>query len=115
MLIGELAKAAGVSKDTVRHYDELGLLLAGERIAGSRIYREYSNENITRIKMIRSAKEMGFTLSEVRKLTQDYDRGKMSDTQVIELLEEKLKVIRGKISALRQIEDLVQGKLNSLK
>ena len=36
MLIGELAKAARVSKDTIRHYDALGLLITSERQAGSR-------------------------------------------------------------------------------
>lgn len=115
MLIGELAEKAGVSKDTIRHYDELNLLLVGERQVGSRIYREFSEDNITRIQMIRGAKSMGFTLAEVQKMTNDYDSGKLSDQQVFEILSDQLALIRGKISELQGVEQQLLNKLEVLQ
>lgn len=55
MLIGELAKATGTTKDTIRHYDQMGLLISTERQAGSRSYKDYSQDNIERLDMIRLA------------------------------------------------------------
>ncbi|MCV6623774.1 MAG: MerR family transcriptional regulator [Cellvibrionaceae bacterium] len=115
MLIGELAEKAGVSKDTIRHYDELKLLVVGERVAGSRRYREFLEENIGRVQMIRSAKLMGFTLNDVKKMMTQYDSGQLSDQEVFELLEEQLQLVRGKMDELRQIELRISEKLAKMK
>lgn len=115
MLIGELAKKAGVSKDTIRHYDDLNLLVAGERLAGSRVYREYGEDNVSRIQMIKSAKGMGFTLSNLQKMTRDYDAGKMSDTDVVVLLQEQLSLVRAKIASLKKTEFTLEEKLKNYK
>lgn len=115
MLIGELAKKAGVSKDTIRHYDDLNLLVAGERVAGSRVYREYGEDNVSRIQMIKSAKDMGFTLSNLQKMTRDYDAGKMSDTDVVVLLQEQLSLVRAKIASLKKTEFTLEEKLKNYK
>ena len=111
MLIGELARACGVSKDTVRHYDELKLLVAGERQAGSRVYREYDQSNVSRIQMIRAGKSMGFSLAEMQALIHEYDGGQMDDAEVVRLLEERLELVRERIALLRQTEALLQEKL----
>ncbi len=64
MLIGELANAAGVSRDTVRYYEKVGLILSpGRRDNGYRIYRD---DDAARVRMIRNLKELGFTLREIR-------------------------------------------------
>lgn len=115
MLIGELAKKSGVSKDTIRHYDELDLLVAGERIAGSRVYREYAEENVSRIQMIKSAKNMGFALSDLQKMVSDYDAGILSDADVVILLRERLQLVREKIASLRETEFMLTNKLKSYK
>jgi MerR family Zn(II)-responsive transcriptional regulator of zntA len=113
MLIGELAKRANVSKDTIRYYEELNLLVSGDRVAGSRIYREYNEENISRIQMIKSAKDMGFTLSELQKLIDDYDSGKMSDSDVVKLLREQLQLVEDKITSLKKTESVLLNKLKN--
>ena len=69
MLISELAKATGTTKDTIRHYDQLGLLLSTERQAGSRRYKDFSRDNLERIELIRLAKYIGFTLNEIAEQT----------------------------------------------
>jgi DNA-binding transcriptional MerR regulator len=47
MLIGELAKASGTTKDTIRYYDQLGLLITAECRADSRTHKEFSEDNFT--------------------------------------------------------------------
>ncbi|MEJ2407721.1 MAG: MerR family transcriptional regulator [Candidatus Thiodiazotropha sp.] len=64
MYIGEAAKASGVTIKTIRHYESLGLLPGIER-RGS--YRIFSQGDIARILLIREARKLGFTLSELAK------------------------------------------------
>lgn len=56
MLIGELARKTSLSKDTIRFYEKLGLITAQERQAGTRIYKEFSEETVERLLMINQGK-----------------------------------------------------------
>jgi MerR family transcriptional regulator, copper efflux regulator len=64
--IGRLARAVGVSVETVRYYERRGLVDRPVR-RGSQ-YREYSDADVSRLRFIRRAKELGFTLTEIREL-----------------------------------------------
>src|SRR4051794_41064602 len=66
MRIGELARAAGTTPRTVRYYEEIGLLAeASERPAGS--HREYSEEDVARVRELLRLKQMlGLSLDELR-------------------------------------------------
>jgi DNA-binding transcriptional MerR regulator len=64
--IGTLAKRAGVSIDTVRYYERGGLLAPKTRLASG--YRRYSEVEVSRLRFIRRAQTLGFTLKEVRDL-----------------------------------------------
>ncbi len=64
--IGELADAAGVSVETVRFYQRRQLLPEPERVGGR--YRRYGDDDLDRLRYIRRAKELGFTLAEVAEL-----------------------------------------------
>lgn len=64
--IGTLAKKAGVGIDTVRYYERAGLLSPRSRLASG--YRRYSDLEIARLRFIRRAQGLGFTLNEVREL-----------------------------------------------
>lgn len=66
MRIGELAKSAGVAVDTVRYYERLGLLPEPRRIPSG--YRDYAESDTNRLKFIRNAKGLGFTLDEIHEL-----------------------------------------------
>lgn len=67
MTIGKLAKEAGIGVETIRFYEREGLLPRPARVAGSG-YRQYAPENIQRLGFIRQAKELGFSLKEIREL-----------------------------------------------
>jgi|SRR5688572_7348450 MerR family transcriptional regulator, copper efflux regulator len=64
--IGELAKRSGVPIDTVRHYERIGLLKPASRLASG--YRRYGETEQKRLRFIRRAKALGFTLEETRGL-----------------------------------------------
>jgi len=64
--IGELCERTGASKDTVRHYEKLGLLTPKYLPAGSREYRHYDETAVDRMQHIANGKQAGFSLREIR-------------------------------------------------
>ena len=94
LLIGELAAKANTTKDTVRHYEQLGLLKSRKRQAGSRLYTEFHPECIERIELIKSAQAIGFTLTEIKNSLNDYYDGHLDiDSQLI-LTQQKLEQVK---------------------
>lgn len=67
MTIGELAKKATVNVQTIRYYEREGLLPDAHRWPDSG-YRDFDDEALVRLRFIRSAKELGFSLREIREL-----------------------------------------------
>ena len=67
MTIGELAKKAAVNVQTIRYYEREDLLPNAHRWPDSG-YRDFDEEALLRLRFIRSAKELGFTLREIREL-----------------------------------------------
>jgi DNA-binding transcriptional MerR regulator len=63
MRIGELARRAGVSVQTVRYYEGRGLMPEPDRARSG--YRQYDRSDVSRLRFIRRAQEMGFTLAEI--------------------------------------------------
>ncbi len=63
--IGEAAEAVGVATSTLRHYDEIGLAVPATRIGGQ---RRYTEENLTRLRVINQCRRAGFTLDEIASL-----------------------------------------------
>ena len=111
MLIGEFARAVGATKDTVRFYTRLGLLSAGERSAGQRHYSVYDEDQIERFTFIEQCKALGFTLKEIGEALGERDEGSLTAMRQQVLLEEKLRSIEERITALRQAEDKLRAKL----
>jgi len=66
MRVGELADRSGISASTLRYYEKLGLLRPASRNASG--YREYTKETLDQLKLIQRAKELGFSLREIRAL-----------------------------------------------
>ena len=99
--MGELAKAAGVSADTLRHYERKGVLRAQRSGNG---YRQYSEDSLERVRMIRQAVAVGFTLNELSDIFKVFDRGGAPCQQVRSLAANKLAEIENhlqEVTALR--------------
>jgi MerR family transcriptional regulator, copper efflux regulator len=101
MGIGTLAKRAGVGIDTVRYYERSGLLAPSQRLASG--YRRYSPLELARLRFIRRAQALGFTLSEVRELLAL--SAKRDVARVKGSAQAKLKDVDEKIAALQKIRE----------
>ncbi|WP_263357227.1 MerR family transcriptional regulator [Acidicapsa ligni] len=110
MLINEIAKMAGLSKDGIRHYEELGLITSTPRQASSRTYREYNLSVLKTIENIRDLQRLGLSLSEIGPILKVTAAG-YTQEQLIQFLEEGREVIRGKIAKLSEIEVYITRKL----
>ena len=100
---GELAKRAGISTDTLHHYERLGVLTEVERAGNG--YRQYPVESVARVAAIRQALDLGFTLQELGRFFAARMSGKPPCRQVRALASEKLEAVRAQMAALRKLEE----------
>ena len=114
MLIGEVARRAGVSRDTVRFYTRLGLVPCRSRRAGSRLYADYDESAVELIEGIRIAQSIGFTLSELGPIAAAYIAGSLDNGRQRELLAAKLGQIEDKRRQLGQMSEFLRAKLQDL-
>jgi len=103
MKIGELSKQSGVSIDTIRYYEQRGLIPEARRTASG--YRQYSTEDVSRLKFIVQTKELGFTLEETGQLlalrTDDCNCAEVR--AVAEAKANEIEVRIRKLSQMRQV------------
>ena len=103
---GTLAKAAGVSPDTIRHYERLGILLPASRTASG--HRIYPPSAIERVLVVRRALRIGFSLAELADVLKTRDAGGIPCRRVYELAQEKLNRISDDIKAFQQTESYIK-------
>ena len=115
MLIGEVARQAGVSRDTVRLYTRLGLVPCRSRQAGSRLYADYDQSAVKLIESIKIGQSIGFTLSELGPIAVAYLAGSLDDSRQRELLAAKLDQIEDKQRHLGQMSEFLRAKLEDLR
>jgi DNA-binding transcriptional MerR regulator len=99
--IGKAAKAAGVSVDTIRFYQKLGLIESVGRSAGG--YRLFDGEQIRDLTFVRHAQELGFSLTEVKELVALRQKHHVC-SEVQSMLKHKLGHVRDKINSLSRLE-----------
>jgi MerR family mercuric resistance operon transcriptional regulator len=100
MTIGVLARAAAVHVETIRFYQRKGLLAVPDRPHGG--IRRYGDADVTRLRFIRSAQWLGFSLDEVAELLRLED-GTHCD-EASRLAERKLEKVREKLTDLKRLE-----------
>jgi DNA-binding transcriptional MerR regulator len=104
--IGQLAKAAGTKVSAVRYYERVGLMAPTSRTRGG--YREYDEDALRRIALIRRAKEVGFSLREVGALLGKNGRPAHETGKLRDLIDTKLAALRDKRASLHAVErDLI--------
>ncbi|MGA7525555.1 MAG: heavy metal-responsive transcriptional regulator [Acidobacteriaceae bacterium] len=99
---GQLAKRARINLETVRFYEQEGLLAAPSRTASG--YRKFAEAEVGRLAFVRRAKSLGFSLKEIRELLIFQDEPADACAEVRELLKKKLAVVREKQSELEKLE-----------
>lgn len=115
LLIGELAKQANTTKDTIRHYDDMGLLKKRSRQAGSRQYAEYHPQCVQRIELIKVAQAVGFTLNEISESLDDYYDGRVSIAEQLQVTNQKLQQAKKQQCNLNQVIELLTERIALLE
>ena len=103
---GELARFAGVSPDTLRHYERKGLLDRPRRSSNG--YREYPASALDRVHLVRRALGVGFTIDELARILIVRDRGGAPCQQVRALGGKKLAEVETRLAELTSLRDELQ-------
>jgi DNA-binding transcriptional MerR regulator len=103
MRAGELARAAGVSTDTLRHYERKGVLRRPRRAANR--YRQYPPEALDRVLLVRRALGVGFTLDELARVLSVRDSGAAPCREVRALAGAKLAEVEERLAQLAALRE----------
>ena len=106
---GELADLAGVSRDTLRHYERKGVL--ARPLRGRNAYRQYPPEALQRVQLVRRALSVGFTLDELAKVLKVRDAGGAPCEEVRKLAAQKLLNVQDQLRELTKLRDDLQETL----
>lgn len=106
---GEVARRAGVSVDTLRHYERRGVLRKPQRMANG--YRAYPADAVDRVLLIQRALSVGFTLDELARLLRARDAGRPPCREVRVLAERKLRDVERRLLDLTRIREALDRML----
>jgi DNA-binding transcriptional MerR regulator len=98
---GELARLAGISADSLRHYERIGVLPPPERTAAG--YRVYPSEALDRVRLVRRALAFGFSLAELARIFGVRDRGGVPCRQARSLGKAKLAEVERRLHELEAL------------
>ena len=101
MQIGEASNATGVSAKMIRHYESIGLIPAADRRESN--YRDYGAEDVHRLGFIRRARDLGFSIDEIRDLLRLWADRRRSSRDVKALALGHLAELDGKIALLAEM------------
>lgn len=106
--ISQLAERAGIPTTTLRYYERIGLVEAEDRSAGN--YRLYGKSTLAKLRFIRAAQAIGFTLEDTRSLLGDATGSpKCGDVQG--LIEDRLSDIEDRLKDLRHVRKALKSAL----
>lgn len=111
MKIGEVARRAEVPIDTVRYYEREGLIPPPVRRASG--YRDYREADVDRLRFMRRAKGLGFTLHEIRELLSLTALSGEDMAALNAQTQAKLRDVEDRIRSLTRIRDALQGLVNA--
>lgn len=108
MKIGELAKASGLSADTLRFYEKLGLIASRRQANG---YRVFPATTLQELQLLRLGQSLGFTLRELADLAPVLKAGGLDPDQVRHLLVSQAARVEDRLAALMQLRDRLAQQL----
>ena len=104
--IGQVAAAGSVNVQTIRYYERRGLLPPVRRTKSR--YRQYSQESVTRLRFIRHAQELGFSLKEIKDLLALRVRAGASCDAVADRTRKKMQMVERRIVDLQRLKRTLQ-------
>ena len=113
LLIGELARGAGVKADTVRFYERNGLLSKPERTAAG--YRVYDKAALQRLRFIKKAQALGFSLDEIQRILNLRGHGRETCRCVVAMAAATLSETETKLKELQRFRDALERNVKRWK
>ena len=104
MNIGTAARQSGLPPKTIRYYEDIGLLTADRAANG---YRDYSNEDVHRLRFVQRSRSLGFSVEECRQLLSLYTDRDRASADVKAIATEKLAQIDRKIAELTGLREML--------
>lgn len=105
MLIGELVERSGLTKDTIRFYEKKGLITLGTKSRRNNNYKEYSEQVLEKLTLIRKLKDLGFTLNEIDTFLELWRDEDANCKNLKYTLENKLLLINEQILKLLELKN----------
>ncbi len=105
--IGVIARKTGLGAETIRYYEQIGILPEPERAANG--YRLYDDQHLKRLRFVKRARELGFSLDKVRSLLSLSEQKDMTCRSVRTIAEEHLNEVRRNIADLQAMEELLEA------
>lgn len=109
LTISELAKAADIPISTLRYYERIRLVEPEDRSCGN--YRLYSDQSLKKLKFIRAAQAIGFTLEDVKSLLADSEGKAPTCGNVQGLIEARLTDVEERLKDLRHVRKVLKSAL----
>ncbi|WP_328187940.1 MerR family transcriptional regulator [Marinobacter sp. OP 3.4] len=111
MKVSELAKAAEVNPDTVRFYTREGLLNPTRNPDNN--YQQYDAEDLRRLRFARKARQLGFSLPEIRAILEQADEHHSPCPMVRDVFEDRLASVEREIAELQQLRERMKSALKA--
>ena len=100
MLIGQLSKKSGFTRETIRYYEKFGLISPDFRRESN--YREYGSEALSVLRFIEKTKDLGLTLAEIKETMKTYQNQSYSCDRALTVVNAKLEKIDKEITRLER-------------
>ena len=111
MLIGELVEKSGLTKDTIRFYEKKGLINLNRKNRRENNYKEYSEQVLEKLMLIRKLKEMGFTLNEIDTFLDLWREEDASCKNLKFTLENKVALVNEQMQKLSELKERLNKSL----
>lgn len=111
MLIAEFCRQAGLTRDAVRLYVKLGLLLPVVGARGSNRYQQFCAADVERAALIRTAQQLGFTLKQIVALNREYTAGAMDRGRKLAVMRSQLQVVEEQAARIRTMRQYLHAKI----
>lgn len=113
MLIGELSRRSGLTRDAIRFYEKQGLITVGRRERRENNYKEYSEAVLRKLLLFKKVKSYGFTLNEADEIIALLDARLASCDVISKTAGDKIASIDKKIRELTALKNLLQRSVES--
>ena len=109
MWMAEFCRRTGLTRDAVRFYERLGLLKPV--IDGSNRYRCFADADVERIALVRTARQLGFSLRQIVPLSREFDAGTLDARRKLALMREQLAMLDAQAARLQAMRRYVRAKI----